>query len=98
MRWFDTMADMVATPGSTNRQVGLLLSYRTIGDGGEGIFYWDQTATDVANSGTIVGAFATGRWKRIYDRNVTVRAAEVAAAMRRSILPPHEEDREARAA
>jgi hypothetical protein len=69
VQWFDTMADMVATPGSANRQLGMLLSYRTIGDGGEGIFYWDQPATDIANNGTIVGAFATGRWKRIYDRN-----------------------------
>lgn len=41
--------------------------YAANGDGGEGVWYWDNTSTDADNTGTVVKitAVTTGRWKRI---------------------------------
>lgn len=44
-------------------------------DGGGGRFWWDSASTATDDGGIVIKAtaFATGRWKRIFDGNVNVR-------------------------
>lgn len=44
-------------------------------DGGGGRFWWDSASTAADDGGIVIKAtaFATGRWKRIFDGNVNVR-------------------------
>lgn len=44
-----------------------VLGYYDKGDGGGGLFYWDETSTEADNGGTIIQAtgVTTGRWKKI---------------------------------
>jgi len=45
-----------------------VLGYRAPGDGGGGDFYWDASATEADNGGTIiVPASGPGRWKRLIN-------------------------------
>jgi len=63
------------TRKGTPESVVEVLGYYTEGDGGGGSFYWNNTSTETDNGGTIfqVTSVATGRWKRIYDKEVSVR-------------------------
>lgn len=53
-----------------------VLGYYAKGDGGGGIFYWDSTSTEADNGGTIIQAtgVTTGRWKRVINGAVNVKA------------------------
>lgn len=55
-----------ATPSTTD--IATIKGYHTAGDGGGGDFYWDSSATEADNQGTIIESTttSTGRWKRIY--------------------------------
>jgi len=47
-----------------------VLGYNTVGDGGGGLFRWDDTSTTAENGGTIFTptvSDGTGRWFRVYD-------------------------------
>lgn len=50
------------------------LGYYAIGDGGGGLFRWDNTSTATDNGGTIIKATATttGRWMLVHDNSVNV--------------------------
>jgi len=53
-----------------------VLGYYAPGDGGGGSFYWDASATENDNGGTIIVPVSnppTGRWKRIYSAPLNVR-------------------------
>lgn len=66
VRKINTIADLLNYSGSNNEQAKVAGYYRP-GDGGGGDFFWDDTATAAADSGTIFKATpTTGRWKRIY--------------------------------
>lgn len=56
----DTLAD--------GQQV-MVGGYATIGDGGGGLFYWDEASTATIDGGTVFFADegGTGRWKRIFS-------------------------------
>ncbi|WP_166680055.1 hypothetical protein [Kribbella pratensis] len=60
-----TVADLRATPGTSDGEQLLLLGYTAPGLGG-GVVYWDAAATDPDDGGMIfaVTGTATGRWKR----------------------------------
>ena len=51
-----------------------VLGYYTKGDGGGGLFYWDDASTEADNGGTIIQATAivTGRWKRVLNESIFV--------------------------
>ncbi len=48
-----------------------VLGYHEPGDGGGGAFYWDSTAADPIDGGTLFAAPA-GRWKRLFDGPIQV--------------------------
>ncbi|TDW88635.1 hypothetical protein EV647_5642 [Kribbella sp. VKM Ac-2566] len=60
-----TVADLRATPGTSDGEQLLLLGYTAPGLGG-GVVYWDAAATDPDDGGMVfaVTGTATGRWKR----------------------------------
>lgn len=66
---------LISTDGSsvTDGFVNVL-GYTTAGDGGGGDFYWDNTATDTDNGGTIfqVTGVTIGRWKRLFSGELRV--------------------------
>lgn len=53
--------------GSFDGQPALVSGRVTAGDGGGGTFIWHADSTTTADSGTVVGTAALGRWKRVYD-------------------------------
>ncbi len=63
----NTMSVLRTTEGTFSNQISILLGYNTIGDNGNGHFYWDSTSTETDNSGTIIKVTGvdTGRWKRL---------------------------------
>lgn len=91
--WFDTIVaaacgdgtTLVTDPGPSDAyQVAIVFGYRTPGDGGGGVFYWDYTDTTtdpdfgtVFNAaiplGSECGSPGPGRWKRIYSGPFNVR-------------------------
>lgn len=61
-----TIADLRALPSGAYGYVHVS-SYTTLGDGGEGDFYWDDTSTTADDKGIIIvpnSNPATGRWTR----------------------------------
>lgn len=61
------------TPGSSN-QLCYLLGYRTLGDGGGGLFYWDTSNPSlVEDGGIVVGTSNTGKWVRMFEGDISVR-------------------------
>jgi hypothetical protein len=68
------IAELKTRKGSTDTTVEVL-GYYTSGDGGGGTFYWDNSSVETDNGGTIISVtgVTTGRWKRIYDKEVNVR-------------------------
>ena len=52
-----------------------VLGYYAKGDGGGGLFYWDDSSTEVDNGGTIIQAtsIVNGRWKRVFSGAVNVK-------------------------
>ena len=68
----NSIADLKLNSNITRVDV---LGYYIKGDGGGGTFYWDATSTEADNGGTIIQAtgIATGRWKRIFNGNVSVK-------------------------
>lgn len=52
-----------------------VLGYYTKGDGGGGLFYWDNTSTETDNGGTVIQAtgITTGRWKRVFSGAVNIK-------------------------
>ena len=52
-----------------------VLGYYEKGDGGGGLFYWDETSTEADNGGTIIQStgVTTGRWKRAVNGTVNIR-------------------------
>ena len=66
----NTVAEMQALDTSTNTVVQVL-GYSAIDDGGGGLFYWVEGASDTADNGIIfTSTCGTGRWKRKVDTNV----------------------------
>ncbi len=67
----ENIAALKAYEGTGNEAVEVL-GYYTKGDGGGGLFYWDEISTEADNSGTIieVTSVTTGRWKRVISGDV----------------------------
>jgi hypothetical protein len=63
------------TRKGTPESIVEVLGYYTPGDGGGGDFYWDNTSTEIDDLGTViqVSGVTTGRWKRIYSTNISVK-------------------------
>jgi hypothetical protein len=63
------VTDLKAARGAAGEPTTAIVhGYSSAGDGGGGEFYWDETATEAGDDGTIVvpnGAPSNGRWKRI---------------------------------
>lgn len=74
MQVFQTIAHLKSTSGITDN-AAKVLGYHTPGDGGGGDFYWDPSATEAEDSGTIfdLTSGGTGRWKRNYNAAVNVK-------------------------
>ncbi len=74
MQVFQTVAQLKATSGVPDN-AAQVLGYYTPGDGGGGEFYWDPSATEAENGGTIfeLTTGGSGRWKRIYNEAINVR-------------------------
>jgi len=48
--------------------------YANTGDGGEEIFFWDNSSVEADNDGTIISTgLSEGRWKRFYSGAVNVK-------------------------
>jgi hypothetical protein len=62
----ETISDLIGIPIG-NTLVALVLGYHTIGDGGGGVFYWDEGNMQASNGGTVIDSTqsASGRWIRI---------------------------------
>lgn len=65
------MAELKTRRGTTGFNVNVL-GYYSVGDGGGGEFYWDNTSTETDNGGTViqVAGLTNGRWKRILNTDV----------------------------
>ncbi|NQX40319.1 Right handed beta helix region [Pedobacter steynii] len=52
-----------------------LQGHSTVGDGGEGVFYWDHLSLENDNNGIIikVTGVSEGRWKRLFDGQANVK-------------------------
>jgi hypothetical protein len=63
------------TRKGTSESTAEVLGYYTVGDGGGGVFYWDNNSVLSDNGGTIfqVSNVTTGRWIRIFDMFINVR-------------------------
>lgn len=70
----NNIAELKQRKGTENSSI-TLLGYYTSGDGGGGEFYWDNSSTETDNGGTIiqVNTISIGRWKRIFDSEVSVK-------------------------
>ena len=70
----DTMAGLRASTGTANGETIQMLGYYTPGDGGGGLFRWDNTSTATDNGGTIIKATATttGRWLLVHNESINV--------------------------
>ena len=72
----DTIADLrAATPPSGPRARAFIAGYHSPGDGGGGTFYWDASASEPDNNGTVISPSsspAMGRWKRLVDGPLSV--------------------------
>lgn len=66
-----------ALPYTSGSEFVFVQGYSSIGDGGEGIFFWDSSLTGVTdNDGTIIlynGTSTTGVWKRVYSGPINVK-------------------------
>jgi len=65
-----------APQDTTNPECFMVLGYHTPGDGGGGVFYWDHTAADNDDGGTVLEPInhpGSGRWKRLFAGGVSVR-------------------------
>lgn len=66
-----------ALPYTAGSEFVFVQGCTSIGDGGEGIFFWDSSLTGVTdNGGTIIlynGSSSTGVWKRLYSGSVNVK-------------------------
>jgi hypothetical protein len=82
VRWFDTVAELVAQTGAFDRDIAFVLGYWAPGDGGEGLFYWEAAKPipapplPDADGGTILGTSAAGRWKRMLPPNQRFRSVK----------------------
>lgn len=74
----DTMADLRNLAAGAVRCL-TLLGYYAPSDGGGGVFYWDGSATEADNAGTIIAPNPPspnppqGRWKRVIDGPISVK-------------------------
>jgi hypothetical protein len=71
----ETIADL-KTLGAGVVPCVMVLGYHASGDGGGGDFYWDASANEQDNAGTIIVPAAnppTGRWKRLVDGPLSVK-------------------------
>jgi hypothetical protein len=72
----DSLRGMAGTNTPAGRNVTVVRGRSSVCDGGQGIFVWEHGVTTGDDGGTIiVPAFPndTGRWLRIFDRNVNVK-------------------------
>jgi hypothetical protein len=81
----NTIKDLRAADATTrtDEQAVIVLGYHGPGDGGGGIFRWDEGATEADNRGMIIGPWEDpdappdplplGRWKRVYEGPISVR-------------------------
>lgn len=74
MEKINNIAELKQRVGIANSNISLL-GYYSVGDGGGGEFYWDNTSTETDNGGTIIQVIGvtTGRWKRIFQGYIDVR-------------------------
>ena len=77
INWIDNLAGLRAMAHATTAPV-VVKGYVSAGDGGGGIFLWNDTSTLADNDGTIirpndVAATSPGRWIRLYTGPVNVR-------------------------
>lgn len=72
----DNIADLKAEPIPPAPEEEIhVLGYYIKGDGGGGIFYWDNTSVLTDNGGTVISpvpAVTTGRWIRVIDNYINV--------------------------
>lgn len=61
-------ATLKARAGTRTGQQMIVAGYAAVGDGGGGLFVWDQASTATSDDGLVVAVtgVATGRWFRIY--------------------------------
>src|SRR5215472_7342633 len=77
--WADTLVDLRgfigSDTGTKSNPVIVMGGYATVGDGGGGVFYWDNSSSTGDNGGTIIVPIesTTGRWVRLYTEGVSVR-------------------------
>lgn len=71
----DTILQLKTVTGSVPNETCQVLGYYFPGDGGGGDFYWDVSAIDADNGGTIIQAtgIPNGRWKRILSGPVSTK-------------------------
>ena len=77
----ECVTDIVKFKGlSTNEETSCveLLGYHIPGDGGGGTFYWDSSAAEDDNAGTvikpnIIQSSQPGRWRRVFEGAASVR-------------------------
>jgi Pectate lyase superfamily protein len=85
---FDTIADsggLTSPPAPTSQYaIAVALGYWQTGDGGGGLFYWDENSTAAPDQGTVFTVpnqqpppdpqtLPPGRWLRLYDGPLNVR-------------------------
>lgn len=70
----NSITDLRATVATISDPTCTVLGYATAGDEGGGDFYWDSTAMEPDNNGTIImlNTGTPGRWKRVYSGAVNV--------------------------
>lgn len=66
---YDTLADLQDTIGSSREPLAFLSGYWAAGDGGGGVFVWDENESKTnADGGTIIrGGGSVGCWKRLFS-------------------------------
>lgn len=69
-----TIAALRLAMSGKQTSVGVL-AYASLGDGGDGPFYWDASSTDADNGGTTIAptGLASGRWKRPHAGALSIR-------------------------
>lgn len=67
------VTDLAALVGTVERSRVFCDGHTTRYDGGGGEFVWDDASTETTDGGTVQGAGATGRWKRVYSGAINVK-------------------------
>lgn len=69
-----TVVGLASIPGREGFDLAFPQGFSSVGDGGGGSYFWDDTSTDDPISGIIIEVVGTltGRWKKIYSGAINV--------------------------